>query len=124
MAGIGNGIKMITDEAKLKYLKDQESKNTMTIKKNKPHYIAMNGNHGYLPDHITAFPNYSEAVQHLIDVFDLPPYGKKAKKLRECGYVTLDEDGGPNSSEIRDFGAEYAEIVKCKCGNIGIHNGD
>ena len=88
------------------------------------HFIAMSGTFGCIPDNIAAFPKYSEAVQYMIDVFDLPPYGKKAKKLRECGYVTLDEDGGPNSSEIRDFGAEYAEIVKCKCGNIGIHNGD
>ena len=90
----------------------------------KEHFIAMSGTFGCIPDNIAAFPNYSEAVQHLIDVFDLPPYGKKAKKLRECGYVTLDEDGGPNSSEIRDFGADYAEIVKCECNNIGIHNGD
>ena len=88
------------------------------------HFIAMSGTFGCIPDNIAAFPTYSEAVQHLIDVFDLPPYGKKAKKLRECGYVTLDEDGGPNSSEIRDFGADYAEIVKCECNNIGIHNGD
>ena len=88
------------------------------------HFIAMSGTFGCIPDNIAAFPTYSEAVQHLIDVFDLPPYGKKAKGLRECGYVTLDEDGGPNSSEIRDFGADYAEIVKCECNNIGIHNGD
>ena len=90
----------------------------------KEHFIAMSGTFGCIPDNITTFPTYSEAVQHLIDVFDLPPYGKKANELRECGYVTLDEDGGPNSSEIREFGADYAEIVKCECNNIGIHNGD
>ena len=90
----------------------------------KEHFIAMSGSYGCFPDNIAAFPTYSEAVQHLIDVFDLPPYGKEARVLRECGYVTLDDDGGPNSSEIRDFGADYAEIVKCECNNIGIHNGD
>ena len=90
----------------------------------KQHFIAMSGTFGCIPDNIAAFPNYSEAVQHLIDVFDLPPYGKKAKGLRECGYVVLDEDGGPNSSEIREFGADYAEIQKCTCGHIEIHNGD
>ena len=87
----------------------------------KQHFIAMSGSNGCIPDNIAAFPKYSEAVQYMIDVFDLPPYGKKAKGLRECGYVTLDEDGGPNSSEIRDFGADYAEIVKCNCSNSKIH---
>ena len=44
--------------------------------------------------------------------------------LTELGLPLDGEYGGPNSSEIRDFGADYAEIQKCACDHIEIHNGD
>ena len=93
MAGIGNGIKMITDEA------------------NKPHFIAMSGSYGCLPDNVTVFERKSEAVNHIINTFELALYGRKADDLRKTGYTDL---GG-------DYGADYAEIVKCNCSNSGIH---
>ena len=96
MAGIGNGIKMITDEA------------------NKPHFIAMSGSYGCLPDNVTVFERKSEALNHIINTFELALYGRKADNLREVGYADL---GG-------DYGADYAEIVRCTCDNVEIHNQD
>ena len=98
---------------------DQELKNTM--KKNKPHYIAMSGSHGCLPDHLACFKKYSEAVQDLIDVFELPRDGVKATELRKRGYVELDEADWPGRNEHR-YGAEYAEIQKCNCDHPEIHD--
>lgn len=92
----------------------------MPTKKNKPHYIAMSGSHGCLPDHLACFKKYSEAVRDLIDVFQLPRYGVKAAELRKCGYVELDEADWPGRNEHR-YGADYAEIVKCNCSNSEIH---
>jgi CO dehydrogenase/acetyl-CoA synthase delta subunit len=95
----------------------------MPTKKNKPHYIAMSGYHGCLPDHLACFKKYSEAVRDLIDVFQLPRDGVKATELRKCGYVELDEADWPGRNEHR-YGAEYAEIQKCNCDHPKIHDED
>lgn len=105
------------------FINYQELKNTMPTKKNKPHYIAMSGSHGCLPDHLACFKKYSEAVRDLIDVFQLPRYGVKATELRKCGYVELDEADWPGRNEHR-YGAEYAEIQKCNCDHPKIHDED
>jgi len=105
------------------FINYQELKNTMPTKKNKPHYIAMSGSHGCLPDHLACFKKYSEAVRDLIDVFQLPRYGVKAAELRKCGYVELDEADWPGRNEHR-YGAEYAEIQKCNCDHPKIHDED
>lgn len=89
--------------------------------KNKPHYISMSGSHGCIPDHLACFKKYSEAVQDLIDVFELPRYGVKATELRKHGYVELDEGNWPNRSKPY-YGAEYAEIQKCNCDHPEIHD--
>lgn len=81
---------------------------------NKPHFIAMPRSYGCLPDNITVFERKSEAIKHIISTFELALYDRKADDLRKTGYTDI---GG-------DFGADYAEIVKCECNNIGIHNGD
>jgi hypothetical protein len=101
----------------------QGLKNTMPTKKNKPHYIAMSGYHGCLPDHLACFKKYSEAVRDLIDVFQLPRDGVKATELRKRGYVELDEVDYPERNEHR-YGAEYAEIQKCNCDHPKIHDED
>ncbi len=95
----------------------------MPTKKNKPHYIAMSGSHGCLPDHLACFKKYSEAVRDLIDVFQLPRDGVKATELRKRGYVELDEVDYPERNEHR-YGAEYAEIQKCNCDHPKIHDED
>jgi len=105
------------------FINYQELKNTMPTKKNKPHYIAMSGSHGCLPDHLACFKKYSEAVRDLIDVFQLPRDGVKATELRKCGYVELDEADWPGRNEHR-YGAEYAEIQKCNCDHPKIHDED
>jgi len=105
------------------FINYQELKNTMPTKKNKPHYIAMSGYHGCLPDHLACFKKYSEAVRDLIDVFQLPRDGVKAAELRKCGYVELDEADWPGRNEHR-YGAEYAEIQKCNCDHPKIHDED
>lgn len=78
------------------------------------HHIAMSGSYGCIPDNVVAFEKRMDAVYHLINLFELPVYGRKADHLRKTGYTDL---GG-------DFGADYAEIVRCTCENIEIHNGD
>lgn len=78
----------------------------------KVHFIAMSGSYGCIPDNIAAFEKRTDAIKHIINLFELPVYGCKADHLRKTRYVDL---GG-------DFGADYAEIVKCNCGHIEVHN--
>ena len=80
----------------------------------KEHFIAMSGSYGYLPDNVTVFERKSEAVNHIINTFELALYGRKADDLRKTGYTDL---GG-------DYGADYAVIVRCTCDNVEIHNQD
>ena len=80
----------------------------------KEHFIAMSGSYGCLPDNVMVFERKSEAVNHIINTFELALYGRKADNLREVGYADL---GG-------DYGADYAEIVRCTCDNVKIHNQD
>jgi hypothetical protein len=94
------------------FINYRELKNRMP--KNKSHYIAMSGSYGCLPDNVAVFERKSEAINHIINTFELPINGTKADNLRKTRYTNLG----------RDYGADYAEIVKCECNNIGIHNGD
>lgn len=84
----------------------------MSKNHNKTHYIAMSGSYGCIPDNVTTFEKRANAIKHIIDLFELPVYGRKADHLRKTGYTDL---GG-------DFGADYAEIVRCNCGHIEVHN--
>ena len=79
--------------------------------KNKSHYIAMSGSYGCIPDNIATFERKADAIYHIICTFELALYGRKADDLRKTGYTDL---GG-------DYGADYAEIVKCNCSNSEIH---
>jgi hypothetical protein len=84
----------------------------MTLMTHKVHFTAMSGSYGCIPDNIAAFEKRIDAVYYLIDLFELPVNGSKADDLRKTGYTDLG----------RDFGADYAEIVKCNCGHIEVHN--
>ncbi len=78
------------------------------------HYIAMSGSHGCLPDSVTTFSKRIDAVNHLIDLFELPVNGNKADDLRHSGYVELG----------KNYGAEYAQILECNCEHPEIHGDD
>ena len=80
----------------------------------KQHFIAMSGSYGCIPDNIATFERKADAIYHIICTFELALYGRKADNLREVGYADL---GG-------DYGADYAEIVRCTCDNVEIHNQD
>ena len=77
----------------------------------KEHFITMSGSYGCIPDNIATFERKADAIYHIICTFELALYGRKADDLRKTGYTDL---GG-------DYGADYAEIVKCNCGNSEIH---
>jgi hypothetical protein len=74
----------------------------------------MSGSYGCIPDNIATFERKADAIYHIIYTFELALYGRKADDLREVGYADL---GG-------DYGADYAEIVRCTCDNVEIHNQD
>jgi hypothetical protein len=84
-----------------------------------PHYIAMSGQHGCLPDHCEVFESKKDAVQDLGQLFEL---GRtRAARLRKDSYLELT----PNPIEERqgeDFGAEYCEITECDCDNPLVHS--
>src|SRR6266404_7398863 len=84
-----------------------------------PHYIAMSGQHGCLPDHCEVFESNKDAVQDLVQLFEL---GRtRAARLRKDSYLELI----PNPIEEKqgeDFGAEYCEIAVCDCDNPLVHS--
>ncbi len=84
-----------------------------------PHYIAMSGQHGCLPDHCEVFESKKDAVQDLVQLFEL---GRtRAARLRKDSYLELI----PNPIEEKqgeDFGAEYCEITECDCDNPIVHS--
>jgi hypothetical protein len=84
-----------------------------------PHYIAMSGQHGCLPDHCEVFESKKDAVQDLVQLFEL---GRtRAARLRKDSYLELI----PNPIEEKqgeDFGAEYCEITVCDCDNPLAHS--
>lgn len=84
-----------------------------------PHYIAMSGSHGCLPDHCEVFETYKDAVSDLVQLFDL---GRtREARLRKNFYLELT----PNPVEENqgeDFGAEYCEIEACDCDNLLVHS--
>ena len=82
----------------------------------KLHYIAMSGNRGCIPDYCQAFDNRGDAIASLIQLFELSPRGKHVANLKTYGYTSFEKG--------IEYGAEYAEIIKCSCANKNIHNGD
>lgn len=74
-----------------------------------PHFIAMSGLHGCLPDNCATYDSRADAAQSLIDLFELNP-ARKADydiefSIRDAGYAEL----------RAEHGAQYCEIVECNC---------
>ena len=74
------------------------------------HYIAGSGSHGCLYDHCQSYPNISWALEDIRALFGLSR--TKLSVLRQNHYLELGED----------YGADYAEITECSCGNPEQHN--
>ena len=68
-----------------------------------PHYIAMSGSYGCLPDYCSCCVSVAEAVDSLSDLFELEEEAEG--ELRSALYIDL----------TRDHGAQYAEVVECNC---------
>jgi len=75
------------------------------------HYIAMSGDHGYMPDYRDVYPTADSAARGLAQLFEL---GKtKAAELKRYNYLELNK---------RRYGAQYAEITSCNCDDPGQHS--
>lgn len=75
-----------------------------------PHYIAGSGSHGCLYGQSSCHDTYTEAVRALSDLFELG----RIRRAR------LNRDGNLELSLLRD-GAEYCEVITCRCGNPADH---
>jgi hypothetical protein len=84
-----------------------------------PHYIAMSGHHGCLPDHCEVFESRKDAVEDLTQLFEL---GRTRKaRLHRDSYLEL--TASPiEVAQGHSFGAEYCEIETCDCDNPLTHS--
>jgi hypothetical protein len=81
------------------------------MKKNKKHYIAMAGLHGYLPQYCQSYDNYIDAVSGLAQLHEI---GKsRSRELKKYSYLELN---------LHRDGNEYCEIIECDCKTPEIHN--
>ena len=81
------------------------------MKKHSIHYIAMSGDHGYLPDHCEVYCCLESAVDDLASLFEL---GRNRRaELKRNMYLELNSN--------RD-GAEYCEIEECDCDDMSVHS--
>jgi hypothetical protein len=81
----------------------------------KRHFIAMSGDHGFMPDYCDVFPEYQSAVDSLADMFDLG----RTRKARLFANRTLGLVKGIGED---DFGAQYCEVQTCDCDNPAVHS--
>ncbi len=77
-----------------------------------PHFIAMSGDHGYMPDYCSVYDSAEHAAEGLGCVHELSP--RDIRRLANTGYLEL---GGPEA------GASYAEIIGCSCKTPEAHEG-
>jgi len=75
------------------------------------HYVAMSGDHGYLPDNCEVHESLSGAVDSLAELFGLGRVRKR--ELRDTRSLEL--------KPSRD-GAEYCEIQECNCEDPAVHS--
>jgi len=76
------------------------------------HYIAMYGFSGCLPESCEAYPTKKQAEESLVFMLDLPPNGRVAKELRQCGLAYL-------NAHKHDL--TYCEVTECDCADPGCH---
>lgn len=74
------------------------------------HYIAMNGSYGCIPDACYVLKTRKDAVDTMIDQFDLSR--AKARELRQRGSLSFGSG----------FGADYCEVLECDCAEPWIHD--
>jgi len=84
----------------------------MTQARQDPHWVAMSGSYGCLPDYCEAFGSYAEALESLRVLFELEEHAALEAALASEGYAELG----------RDFGADYAEIIPCHCARPSVHS--
>ena len=85
-----------------------------------PHFIAMSGPHGCLPDHCEVYRTRSEAIQDLAGLFEL---GRtRVAQLRANNYLELIRTPIEQAQFLDDFGAEYCEIQTCDCSDPSAHS--
>ena len=76
----------------------------------KTHYIAMSGDHGYLPDHCEVYEDLDSAIDDLACLFAFGE--KKYQELKRNRYLELGAK----------YAAEYCEIEECDCDDMSIHS--
>jgi hypothetical protein len=82
----------------------------------KPHYIAMAGLRGYLPQYCEVFPDKDGAIDSLVDLHELYDSARAFEDdLRKNCYTDLD---------LTIHGNEYAEVQPCTCDSPQDHSED
>lgn len=74
------------------------------------HYIAMSGSAGYTPDHCEVYPDKCDAVNDLVELFDLRR--RAAWTLHNRGFLKLSPDDG----------ADYCKVIRCDCPSPWVHS--
>lgn len=87
------------------------------------HYIAMGGLHGYLPSHCQSYDTLQDAIDSLVELYELGRIRKQ--RLTDDLYLELNlhgiEAGYQQPPQPAD-GNEYCEIIECDCDTPEIHN--
>lgn len=84
------------------------------------HYIAMSGSHGCLPDSCNAYTTYDDAVNALVELFELGRTRKArlyANRYLELGTCIVAHGSLDDLSDS----AEYCEIQSCQCASPWEH---
>jgi len=71
--------------------------------KDRTHYIAMGGEHGYLPDNCSAYEKEEDAIEGLNEIYELNK--RQLKELKNNGTTELKLDQG----------GAYCEVSSCDC---------
>jgi hypothetical protein len=83
------------------------------------HYIAMSGMHGCLPDYCEVHEALPDAINDLVNLFELGR--ERTKALRQAKYLELVRNP-VEIAEERCFGADYCEITACDCDTPEVHS--
>ena len=84
------------------------------------HYIAMSGDHGYMPDHCQVYSTKGAAIDDLVSLFD-DMRGVRSD-LRKYDYCELSDKRQVGNRQRGGTGAEYCQVECCTCDDPGIHS--
>ena len=76
------------------------------------HYIGMAGMTGCIPNYCQSHTHREHAIDDLVGMHDLEPFGEEHDNLVRDGFTLL-----PN-----DAGNEYCEVMACDCDTPEVHN--